>query len=587
MKISDRKARSPARQLPVGLPVWTLVCWAATACLQSVAMAGADELTPGAEPVVSSSVVRTQRIMPIGDSITKGSASRDSYRRPLWHRINDAGIDTDFVGSQNTLVPNPDFDLDHEAFSGWTADDFLRDGNIANWAQTYLPDIVLIHLGTNDMLLGQSVATTIDEIGQIIDAVRDANQEVVILVAQIIPASGSSRPSMVPLNEAIPGLVDSKDSATSPVRVVDQFTGFDATVDTYDGVHPNIEGEVKMARKWFDALQPFLGIASFTSTPVTEATQAIPYNYTATVEFPDAGTISITATENPEWLILVDNGDGTAVLSGTPGNADVGQNLVRLVADGPNDLTAEQVFTIDVADVNDAPMFTSAPVMVATEAVEYSYPVTIEDPDADTIRVTALTLPDWLTLGDNTNGTAMLTGTPAGADTGTHAVELQAEETSSAEGLAAQQSFTITVTAAPEGPVISLIGNSTVTIVQGDAYNDAGATANDTQDGDLTAQITTDNPVNSSVPATYTVTYSVSDSAGNEARAQRTVTVRAESNTAGQQSGGGGGFAGIFELLALLVVAAACRVPQARARRRPFHFVQPVAPATDSAGTCK
>jgi hypothetical protein len=39
----------------------------------------------------------------------------------------------------------------------------------------------------------------------------------------------------------------------SPVVIVDQHTGFDAERDTFDGVHPNAEGEAKMAAAWFAA----------------------------------------------------------------------------------------------------------------------------------------------------------------------------------------------------------------------------------------------------------------------------------------------------------------------------------------------
>jgi lysophospholipase L1-like esterase len=541
----------------------TLAVLVAIACLQYAAPAGAE--------------ARTWRIMPIGDSITESEGSYNSFRRPLWKMLNGAGIDTDFVGSRSGNrdgeAPNPDFDTDHEGHWGWRADRFLRDNNIENWSQTHQPDVILIHLGTNDIFQGQGVSGTIDEIGQIIDIVRGTNPRVIVLVAQIIPTSDPSRPSLQPFNEAIPGLVSSKDSADSPVRLVDQYTGFDATVDTYDGVHPNVSGENKMAQKWFDALQPLLSAdrndaPEFTSTPVTAATQNAPFAYVITTDDPDSDALTITAPQKPEWLILVDNGDGTASLSGTPGNADVGANAVRLVVTDTSDLTAEQAFTINVANVNDAPAFTSTAATAATEAVVYSHTVTAEDPDADGLRITALTLPDWLELSDNNDGTATLTGTPGGAEVGTHTVELQAEETATAEGLAAQQSFVITVTAAPEGPEITLLGAAAVTIMQGEAYSDAGATASDTQDGDLTAQIAVDNPVDSSVPATYTVTYSVSDSAGNEGRAERTVTVQAQSTTAGQQSGGGGGVAGILELLTLLVIAmAGCMKDKRRGRR--------------------
>jgi hypothetical protein len=46
-------------------------------------------------------------------------------------------------------------------------------------------------------------------------------------------------------------------TTASPVVVVDQWTGFSATSDTKDGVHPNDStGSQKMADAWFAALEP-------------------------------------------------------------------------------------------------------------------------------------------------------------------------------------------------------------------------------------------------------------------------------------------------------------------------------------------
>jgi hypothetical protein len=74
-------------------------------------------------------------------------------------------------------------------------------------------------------------------------------------------------------------------------------------------------------------------------------------------------------------------------------------------------------------------------------------------------------------------------------------------------------------------PIITLIGAGTVTVELGDTYTDDGATAEDDEDGDITALIIVDNPVNTDSAGTYTVTYSVSDAAGNPASATRTVIV--------------------------------------------------------------
>jgi hypothetical protein len=63
-------------------------------------------------------------------------------------------------------------------------------------------------------------------------------------------------------------------------------------------------------------------------------------------------------------------------------------------------------------------------------------------------------------------------------------------------------------------------------VTEGGAYNDAGATASDDVDGDLTSSIVVTNPVDPNTVGTYTVRYNVSDSAGNAAdEVTRTVEV--------------------------------------------------------------
>jgi len=77
-------------------------------------------------------------------------------------------------------------------------------------------------------------------------------------------------------------------------------------------------------------------------------------------------------------------------------------------------------------------------------------------------------------------------------------------------------------------PVITMNAASS-TVVQGKIYSDAGATAWDNVDGDLTANITIQNLVNTSVIGTYTVAYNVSDAAGNAAvQVTRSINVVAD-----------------------------------------------------------
>lgn len=66
-------------------------------------------------------------------------------------------------------------------------------------------------------------------------------------------------------------------------------------------------------------------------------------------------------------------------------------------------------------------------------------------------------------------------------------------------------------------PVISLVGQSEVNLELGNTYTDSGATALDNIDGDITNSILTTSNVDVNTVGTYSVTYNVSDAAGNVA----------------------------------------------------------------------
>ena len=76
-------------------------------------------------------------------------------------------------------------------------------------------------------------------------------------------------------------------------------------------------------------------------------------------------------------------------------------------------------------------------------------------------------------------------------------------------------------------PVITLIGSANISLELGDSYSDAGATASDNIDGDLTSSIVVGgDTVDTNTVGSYTITYNVSDAAGNNAtEVTRTVTV--------------------------------------------------------------
>ncbi len=81
-------------------------------------------------------------------------------------------------------------------------------------------------------------------------------------------------------------------------------------------------------------------------------------------------------------------------------------------------------------------------------------------------------------------------------------------------------------------PALTLLGDARLSLYVGDSYEDAGATAEDDVDGDITSKITHVSTVDTTVEGNYTVTYTVSDMAKNVAVRERVVEVKAKPDTA-------------------------------------------------------
>ena len=109
------------------------------------------------------------KIMPLGASITKGSSSgvideefQVSYRKALYDKLKAAGyvVNNDiFVGSLISGESVANFDPDHEGHPGWRTDEIVTgrtasmEGNLAEWLMTAKPNIILLHIGTNELVL--------------------------------------------------------------------------------------------------------------------------------------------------------------------------------------------------------------------------------------------------------------------------------------------------------------------------------------------------------------------------------------------------------------------------------------------------
>lgn len=131
------------------------------------------------------------KIMPLGDSITRGSnrinypngAIPGGYRRELGLRLASAGISHDFVGSRSDNAA-PGMDPHHNGLDGIRTDQVLA--NINTWL-TVNPDVVLMHLGTNDMLQHVPISTAINNLGTLITRITQNAPHRKLYVSTIIP----------------------------------------------------------------------------------------------------------------------------------------------------------------------------------------------------------------------------------------------------------------------------------------------------------------------------------------------------------------------------------------------------------------
>lgn len=196
-------------------------------------------------------------IMPLGDSITFGVGSSDlgGYREPLWNKMEATGWDTRFVGSQQS-GPASLLERHNEGHSGWRIDQISA--HITSWLQAARPQIILLHIGTNDILQGASPVVAEARLSYLLSQITTDDPQAEIIVAQIIPLIRLGRnANVIAYNNAIPGIVRAFDAQGKHIFSVDMYDAIPIS-DLIDGVHPSSLGYASMATVWYTALKPLV-----------------------------------------------------------------------------------------------------------------------------------------------------------------------------------------------------------------------------------------------------------------------------------------------------------------------------------------
>ena len=214
------------------------------------------------------------RIMLSGDSTTQGGSGDWTWRYRLWSHLDEAGEDVDFVGPFTGLYDTskaepeehvhsyrePDFDQDHNALWGHTVAEARE--TIQEEVEEYDPDLLTLLLGLNDLVWFGTSPSELDlQFRDYVDNARAGNPDLHLVLAEILPSSRAEEDEefaahVEEVNQNIAAMADELSTEQSPITVIDvaDLEGFEPDDDTYDGVHPSANGELKIAAAVADTL---------------------------------------------------------------------------------------------------------------------------------------------------------------------------------------------------------------------------------------------------------------------------------------------------------------------------------------------
>lgn len=221
------------------------------------------------------------KIMPLGNSITRGVAGSTfdvGYRRSLYKDLVDDGYSIDFVGSKIDGFLT-DFDMQHEGHGGWHAQHPSNKSisivdSVSNWLNRNPPDVILLHIGTNDIgefeANGETVTDLVGEVSAILDSIDSFEisygKNIKIFLAQIINRTDDG--ATLTVNESLATtqfnidlltMANNRISLGDEIVVVNMEPVLTYPGDLADGIHPNDSGYTKMANKWLSELISALG----------------------------------------------------------------------------------------------------------------------------------------------------------------------------------------------------------------------------------------------------------------------------------------------------------------------------------------
>lgn len=225
----------------------------------------------------ASSATAIGEILPLGDSITDGvGGTGGGYRARLYLLLNNAGDQFKFVGSatnNSTAALSAAGQNHHEGHSGYRIDQIDGDltglvssapdnSNGGHWLDggngtgrvAIFPDLILLHIGSNDAAQGRTAAQMQALLESLLAKIKSNRPNAQVIVASLILRTNNANFEAIQMeyNSGIPATVAAKGAN---FHFLDMHSVLNAG-DLADGLHPNQGGYDKMADAWAAALHP-------------------------------------------------------------------------------------------------------------------------------------------------------------------------------------------------------------------------------------------------------------------------------------------------------------------------------------------
>ncbi|MFI1419647.1 SGNH/GDSL hydrolase family protein [Streptomyces sp. NPDC020731] len=210
------------------------------------------------------------RFMPVGDSMTIGSAGEHTWRYRLWQHLCTAyGGPFTLVGPRETLhdpstdaptsyaYADPDFPRAHLA--GWGEGWQHMTPLIGETVRSCRADVLLVSLGLIDLGFYTNAEQTAENVRAFVAGARAAEPRVRVAVLPVIrnirvETDPAFAEQVARFNELLAKTVADLDGPDSPLLFVPPPASYDFRTDTYDGTHPNESGEHKIAGAFAEAM---------------------------------------------------------------------------------------------------------------------------------------------------------------------------------------------------------------------------------------------------------------------------------------------------------------------------------------------